>query len=371
MRLIQLAGYDGPYRGSFVPMLRSVLTSATAQGWDAQLVLPAHVHDRDWVHEFSDAGIEPRFLAADSLRRVSRSVRELVGESREPTILHTSFTAFDIAAALAGRRGRRVSVIWHMQSRLNTGALVTARNIARFSLLGRSVERILCVAPNVADAVRARGAPADRVLVWPNAIEIDRFPPVDRERRSAAREQLGVPGDATVLLHFGWDWERKGGDVFVDAVDRLHREDPRTLGISVGGGARAEAVRHDLGLPPGALRVLDPLDDVQLLHAAADVFVTPSRGEGRPFAVAEALASGVPVVATRIPGHAVLANGLGACVLTSLDAREVADGVRALLAREPGAAARDAVAARAHISERHSIDAWSSGMLRLYEETLS
>jgi glycosyltransferase involved in cell wall biosynthesis len=371
VRLIQLAGYDGPYRGSFVPMLQSALTTARREGWRAELVLPDHVRDRDWVNDFEREGIDLRFVSTDSRVRLRREIAALVRASNEPTVLHTSFTSFDVAAALAGRRRDDVAVFWHMQSRLNAGPVVTARNIARFSVLGRMVHRILCVAPDVVDAVRGRGAPRDKVMLWPNAIDLARFPPVDETRRRVARERLGVPADANVLLHFGWDWDRKGGDIFAAAVEHLRQTDPRAIGISVGGGAQAEACRLELGLAPEVLRVLDPLDDVQLLHAAADVFVASSRGEGMPFAMAEALASGVPVVATRIPGHEALGEGLRACVLTSLDPAEVAAGVRSLLGRGAAAAALDANDARAQLSERHSLDAWSERLLSLYEEILT
>jgi glycosyltransferase involved in cell wall biosynthesis len=371
VRLIQLAGYDGPYRGSFVPMLRSALTTARAEGWEAELVLPAHTRDRDWVKDFERDDIDTRFVPITSRIGLVREIAGLVASSDVPTVLHTSFARFDIAAALAGRRRDHVAVLWHMQSRLNTGPLVTTRNIARFSLLGRMVQRILCVAPDVAEAVRARGAPREKVLVWPNAIELERFPPVDEERRRAARARLGVPDASTVLLHFGWDWERKGGDIFAAALQELRRTRPDVIGVSVGGGAQAEACRLELGLTPDELLVLDPIEDVQMLHASADVFVTPSRGEGMPFAMAEALASGIPVVATRIPGQEALGEGLRACVLTPLDPGDVAAGVRSLLERDAAAADLDAHEARAQISERHSLQAWSERLLRLYEETLS
>ncbi len=370
MRLIQLAGYDGPYRGSFVPMLRSALTTARRQGWSTELVLPAHTRDRDWVRDFESDGIDMRFVSTTSRMRLVRELATMVADDDGPTVLHTSFTSFDTAAALAGRRREDVAVFWHMQSRINRGPVVTARNIARFSVLGRTVQQILCVAPDVADAVRTRGAPRGKVQVWPNAIDLDRFPVVDEDRRRSARAWLGVPQESTVLLHFGWDWDRKGGDIFTAAVQNLHRTNPEVIGITVGGGGEAEACRHESGLSPESLRVLNPVDDVQALHAAADVFVTPSRGEGMPFAMAEALASGIPVVATSIPGQEALAEGLRACVLTSLEPADVADGVRSLLARDPAAAAVDAEEARAQISERHSLHAWSERLLRLYEETL-
>ena len=73
-------------------------------------------------------------------------------------------------------------------------------------------------------------------------------------------------------------------------------------------------------------RLIPPVEDVRTVHGAADVMVSSSREEGMAYAVLESLASGTAVVATAIPGHAVIGEQVDACRLTSIDAGEIDAG---------------------------------------------
>jgi glycosyltransferase involved in cell wall biosynthesis len=173
-----------------------------------------------------------------------------------------------------------------------------------------------------------------------------------------------------VLLHFGWDWDLKGGELFVAAVRRLAQHGPLTA-VTVGGGAAARAARERAGLGDDVLRVIDPIEDVSSLYAAGDVFVATSRAEGMPFAVAEALASGLPVVATDIPGHSHLAHEAGNVRLTLQEADEVAAAVRRTLATDSRLAEAMGGRARSRVAEHMDLGAWSERVVDLYERALS
>ena len=69
-----------------------------------------------------------------------------------------------------------------------------------------------------------------------------------REEREIARLRLGLPADQPLLVHFGWDWHRKGGDLFMQAVRTLRERGIEAVGVTVGGGDPARALREQLGL---------------------------------------------------------------------------------------------------------------------------
>ena len=98
---MHLAGYGGPYAGSFVPMLRGVMRAARDRGWSCEAVFGPVARDRVWLDELRDDGIPFRFARSSSRADVSGLVRSLLAESDEPTVLHTHFTSFDIPAAMA------------------------------------------------------------------------------------------------------------------------------------------------------------------------------------------------------------------------------------------------------------------------------
>src|SRR5205823_4409380 len=130
------------------------------------------------------------------------------------------------------------------------------------------------------------------------------------------------------------------------------------VAVTVGGGEAARASSRRMGLSEDLVRVVDPTDDVPMLYAAADVFVATSQAEGMPYAVAEALASGIPAVATDIPGHAHIAHEAGNVRLALQEPDEVAAAVRGALRAEPEIARAAAARARSRVATRMDLGAW-------------
>jgi glycosyltransferase involved in cell wall biosynthesis len=362
MRLIHAADYGGPYPGSFIPMLRAVLGLGRERGMDVAAVFSEVARDRPWVAELEADGIPVHFMAVSSRRDVRAGLEALLGDGG-PCVLHTHFSSFDLPAAALGRSRPDTTVLWHMLSPLLPGPRAWARNAVRFALLSRGVERILCVAPDLAEDVKGRLAPRSRVEFVPNPIDTERFRPPTGDERARARRALGLPPDAPVLAHCGWDWTRKGGDVYLSAVARLARE--RLVAVTVGGGRKAEAAVSDLGLG-STVRVLEPVQRVEDVYAAADVFVSPSRAEGMPWSIIESLATGTAVVASDIPGQRWIGDRVDACRIVPLEAGSIAAGVESLLDRPPEQAAAEAEAARARIVETMDVRVWAERMHERY-----
>ncbi|HWY17305.1 MAG TPA: glycosyltransferase family 4 protein [Solirubrobacteraceae bacterium] len=301
------------------------------------------------------------------------STVQALASGAQPTILHTHFTAFDLAAAGVVRRSDHVIAYWHLHSALRPGAWWRLRNAVKFGLLSRGVAEILCVAPNILNQARSRLAPRERLTLVPNAIDLTRFSPATPQAKEAGRRALGLPSDAKVILHFGWDWERKGGDVLLEAIAMLRARDELDglMVVTVAERDRVETVARSLGIAE-QVRVLAPSDDAPRLYAAADLFAAPSRGEGHPFAVAEALACGLPVVASPIPGHEMIAELAGeACRIAALDPSSLAQALAGCLARSDDEHERAQVAAREWVMREMDIVAWSERMLARYEKALA
>ena len=159
----------------------------------------------------------------------------------------------------------------------------------------------------VSEGLKARavelGIPEDRVAVIPNAVDRQRFQPQDR---TAARRRLGLPVDGKLVLFLGNLVPVRGVDVLVDGfrqcLDRVNGQKPML--VMVGEGAlrkRLEQRVVALRLQPH-VRVLGARDheEVPLWLSACDLLCLPSRNEGCPNVVLEALACGRPVVGTAV-----------------------------------------------------------------------
>ena len=232
-------------------------------------------------------------------------------------------------------------------------------------LLGRVVNGMLCVSPEIRDALTERHAPPARLIDFPNAIDLSRFAPITPERRRAARHELGLADDERVVLHFGWDWERKGGDLMLAAAATFAAGDRVRWLTVLGAGAPPAALTAD-----PAVRGLPPTDDVSGLYAAADVFLSASRAEGMPYAVLEALASGLPVVGTDLPGQRPLLIGLPGAAIVAADPAAIAAGVRRLLELTAPERSDHAGRARERVAGSYSLDAWARNLVDLYGRAL-
>jgi glycosyltransferase involved in cell wall biosynthesis len=368
MRIVHLAAYGGSYPGSFVPMLRAVDAGARARGWSFEAVFTADAAKHPWYADLAADGVTARVAPPLSRRALSAWVEDLAAERpATSTVLHAHFTTFDLPV-VAGARARADAIaVWHMHNPPEPSPVQVARGVLKFAVAGRSVDRILCVSQETADVVKRRGAPRRRVLTFPNAIDLQRFlPPAGDPERARARAALGIAADRALLVHFGWDWQRKGGDLFLAAVEILSQSKDDVLGMTVGGGEPARERIASLGLHDHA-RAIEPIDDVRALYAAADVFVAPSSSEGMPYAVLEALCTGTPAVVSDIPSHAVLLDTPG-CVAAQRDPVALSRAIASIFdARRDGPLTVDASRLVAELD----LGDWVERLLDVYAEQVA
>jgi glycosyltransferase involved in cell wall biosynthesis len=205
------------------------------------------------------------------------------------------------------------------------------------------------------------------------------FPPVDqdrfanaREHRSAARRELGVADDAVLVGAIGNRNPQKGHDALVRAVASLRSELPaiavRVLGAPSPGHDAYERSLHDTardrGLDAGAFSVLDPGTRVPELIGALDVLCMPSvpNSEGIPTVILEAMAAGVPVVATDVGAvREAIPNPELGVVVAAADDGALTAGIRELVG---DAARRERVAAAAREQVRKNFS--TAGLVEAY-----
>ncbi|MEC8653697.1 MAG: glycosyltransferase [Planctomycetota bacterium] len=140
----------------------------------------------------------------------------------------------------------------------------------------------------------AAGLPTERVKTVRNGVDLARFCPGDR---AAARSALGLPASGALALGVGRLVPGKGFDVAARAVGQL--QGLELVLIGEGDARRSIEVAGDHRV---TFLGAQPPERVALAYQAADVFVLPSEREGWPNVVTEALAAGLPVVATRVGG---------------------------------------------------------------------
>ncbi len=202
--------------------------------------------------------------------------------------------------------------------------------------------------------MRARGT-----LVIPNGFDTGRFRP-DASAGARLRAAWGVPAQAPLLGIVGRLDPVKDHPTFLRAAARVGQVLPEAHFVCVGAGpedyaARLKALARDLGID-GRVHWAGHCDDMAAAYNALSLLILSSLREGFPNAVGEAMACGVPCVATRV-GDAGLLIGETGCVTAVADDQALAGAALALLAESPQACLERAQAARARICERFSCQA--------------
>lgn len=284
----------------------------------------------------------------DAVGRLATALRE-----SRPAIVQSFLFHANVACRLAARRAGRPIVVG--------GVRVAEREKGWHLLLERLTEPmtagVVCVSAGVARHLRRRiGWPARKIVVIPNGIDAARFEAVAPTPRS----EIGVDDGAPLALFVGRIARQKGVDVLIEAARIVARSRPDWRLALVGEGpsrAEIEGPTRDDPLLAGRIRWLGFRDDVPALLRAADLFVLPSRWEGMPNAVLEAMAAGTPVVATRVEGtEELIADGRTGRLVPPGDPGALADAILGALSDRAGAA-RWAEAARAVVLRDHGIDA--------------
>lgn len=223
-------------------------------------------------------------------------------------------------------------------------------------------------------AVSSLRIPSERITVVERGRDPERLGHPGTARRRRARRQLGLADDDEVVVCVGRQEYQKGQATLLRALALLAPERPGLVLLLAGrrGHASDELARLADGHPLGdRLRLLGHRDDVAELLAAGDLFAFPSVYEGLGGAVIEALALGLPVVASDLPAlREILEPPLDTFLVPAGDAQKLAGAIARCL---DDAALRRAVAGRARqvFEERFTLERSVEGMTRLYRQVLA
>ncbi len=240
----------------------------------------------------------------------------------------------------------------------------------RNDLLARAAG-FVAISGAVKEELQAGGVPGAQVYDIPNSVDTTFYRPVDQEEKAAARDRLGIGRKRAVAVFTGRLVSTKGLPVLLRAWQGVVKSVPDALLLLVGSGGlgmqnceselREFAQRHKLG---DHVHFAGSVGDVRDYLGAADIFVFPSRRESFGISVIEAMACGLPVIASDIPGLSdVVVPEVTACVIPTDNEDALRTAIISLLndsqVREQlGTAGRRR--AEQHFAETQVIDSYAS-----------
>jgi glycosyltransferase involved in cell wall biosynthesis len=324
----------------------NLLTLTQDEHWEApirQLGVPIHFQ----------GGINSRL---GRLMRVFKTVRRV-----RPQVIQSQHFFTNIYAGVVGRI-------------LGCTSIGAVRNDAVSELeahawpLGRlSVRLPHWIAANSANALRNLknlGLSGSRYLFLPNMVDTHHFRPAGA---SAAANEF-------TILSIGRLEPQKRFDVFLDTVSRLAEQSSRPIRAVIAGEGSLRRVLEEMASQKRrhglAIKFVGKQSGVLPLYQSCDALLLASGWEGTPNVVMEAMACGLPVVATKVGGVGELVRNGETGFLFERDDPPVAIAALGRLAREPGLSQEIGTRARAYIERHHSVNLLPNILASLYAKTL-
>jgi glycogen(starch) synthase len=334
MRILHVLDHSLPLHSGYAFRTVSILREQRALGWETlQLTTPrqnvgtvgSEVVDGWCFHRTSVPRGGLRLPGLGYLREMAATTRridELAARFR-PDVLHAHSPVLNALPALRVGRKRGLPVVYELRASWEDAAVdhgTMREGSLRYRLsraletfaLGRA-DHVTTICEGLRSEIVARGIPADRVTVIPNAVDPFAFTP-GRTPDPALRARLGLEG-ATVIGFAGSFYAYEGLDLLIEAAARLAPRHPKLRVLLVGGGSQDEALRRLVTARGLDERVVFagrvPHDDVQRYYDLIDLLVYPRRRMRltelvTPLKPLEAMAQGRMLVASDVGGHCEL-----------------------------------------------------------------
>jgi PEP-CTERM/exosortase A-associated glycosyltransferase len=361
MRVLHVLDHSIPLHSGYTFRTRSILREQRALGWETFHVTSAKQGSGDMLEETVDglhfyrtpasSGMLARLPVLnqkDVIDGLARRLAEIIPQVK-PDVIHAHSPSLNALAALRAGKKFGIPVVYEVRAFWEDAAVdhgTASENGLRYRLTRaletyalKHADAVTTICEGLRRDIVARGIPADKVTVIPNAVDIDKFS-VGGAADQELKRKLGLQG--TRLIGFiGSFYAYEGLDILLRAVPKLTARLPDLRVLLVGGGPQDAQLRQlakSLGIEDKVVftgRV--PHDQVQKYYDLLDVLVYP-RSSMRltdlvtPLKPLEAMAQGRVLAASDVGGHLeLIADGKTGVLFKADDPAALADKVGELL----------------------------------------
>ena len=357
------------------------LTRALAGQCQFTIVLPTHPRVDALAQQLADHAQITKLAVGDQ-RRLLIAARKARSLAKRADVIHLNSNhpgsrlgiLFGFALSHAGPP---LTCVEHRVSPLDDIIVPRALrpflpHLFRWSRQGAA--RVIAVSRQNAELLTIYyGLRADKITIVHNGTDLPDFKESDVAlARAALRAELGLPEQAIVILTLARLAPNKGHCYLIEAMPEVLRAHPNAHLVFAGQPDQAEPIIariEALGLQPH-VHLLGFRSDTQQLLAASDFFALPSLAEGFSLALVEALAAGLPTVATNVGGASeVIQSGQGGILVPPADSAALATALKHLLSLNEAEIQRQRQAAR-QAAQPFSTQAMAEKTLRVYSEVV-
>ncbi|MCC2955055.1 glycosyltransferase, exosortase A system-associated [Massilia sp. IC2-477] len=361
MRVLHVLDHSIPLHSGYTFRTRSILREQRALGWETFHVTGSKQNSGEQLEETVD-GLHfyrtptsksalaklPVLNQKEVIDGLTRRLEEIIPQVK-PDVLHAHSPSLNAVAALRAGKKFGIPVVYEVRAFWEDAAVdhgTSSENGLRYRATRaletwalKRADAVTTICEGLRKDIVARGIPADKVTVIPNAVDIDKFS-VGGSADQELKSKLGLQG-SRLIGFIGSFYAYEGLDVLLRAVPRLSTDIPDLRVLLVGGGpqdAQLRQLAQDLGITDKVVftgRV--PHEQVQKYYDLLDVLVYPRLSMRltdlvTPLKPLEAMAQGRILAASDVGGHLeLIADGKTGVLFKANDPRSLADKVAALL----------------------------------------
>jgi len=363
-RILHILDHSIPLHSGYTFRTLSILREQRKLGWETvHLTTPKHVgcnlaeEDVDGWHFYRTPVAPVGTLGLPGLgeialmRQVEKRLQEVVDRTR-PDILHAHSPVLNAIPALRVGKRSGIPVVYEVRAFWEDAAVdhgTTREGSLRYRLTRfletyalKHADHVFTICEGLRSDIAARGIPADKVTVIPNAVDIESFDP-GGEPDAALKQKLGLTG-STVIGFIGSFYAYEGLDLLVESLPLILGRRPEVKLLLVGGGPQDATLKEQvarLGLQDKVVftgRV--PHGEVQRYYDLVDVLAYPRHSMRltelvTPLKPLEAMAQGRLLVASDVGGHKeLIRHGETGMLFKAGSAQALTNTVIDLLAQE-------------------------------------
>ncbi len=332
LRILHVLDHSVPLQSGYAFRTLSLLREQRSLGWETfQLTTPKHYAPGPMEEEvagmhFFRTRLRPAAIARAPLINQAAVILATAGRLEalipriRPDIIHAHSPALNGLAALRVARKHGIPVVYEMRASWEDAAVdhgTTREGSLRYRLsrqietsVLRRADAVTTICEGLAQEIRSRGIPAERITVIPNAVDVENFDVItESDRELRARLDLGA---GPVLGFIGSLYGYEGLDLLIRALPRIGEAHPGAQVVLVGGGPAEESLKRlaaQLGLTQH-IRIIGrvPHEQVRRYYSLVDLLVYPRISIRltelvTPLKPLEAMSLGRLFVASDVGGH--------------------------------------------------------------------
>lgn len=322
------------------------------------------------VERLEAMGVPTRQLDMNSRfdRRAAKALAKLCQEW-DIDLIHCHYLRENYIAMLAKSYNKKIRVVYTNHFILPNDAVTRLTN----RLLDKRQDQMIAVCNRGKERLIANGWKGDHIQVIFNAVDPEAW--AGDRSGSTMRQELGIPGDRFVMLCASRFAEDKGHKYLIDSVKRLTQLSavPFTL-VLAGDGPLLEPCQEQvkaLGLTEDQVRFIGFRQDIKNLYKGSDLYINASQHEALSFLIIEAMAAGLPVIATDMGGNSDIVNDDAGCgLLVEYDNPDAMAGAMKVMLEEPDFLAQCREGAGRTIQEKFEIHKMAAATFAVYEKAV-